>query len=148
LESQQLHSKGRKGRRGKLSLNWDITKCADSDSLVTEDEWPTTHRLIFRLMAIGMNGLKDEADVKEAFIRIKLDDRFYNEYDGEETFTVSDLRKRIGINTNVRTETRLQWWKRLLDYYGRTAESGYRNEVRKIREAAEQEKEKETSDVS
>lgn len=94
-----------------MSLDYDLTKC--DKSVMSDEEWPTTHNLIWLTMAVGIGDLS-EKNAPEFYARVKV----LEKVDGkEEFFTPEMIRKRIGMKTNVfPVETRSKWSQRVLRY--------------------------------
>lgn len=101
-----------------MSLDWDMTKCKDTETLKSEENWPTTQAIIFLCMAVGMGKIKDDKDAKEWYLRAK----FYENLKGrvftdEESITLDLVRKYIGLDTNVTFERRPGWCKRISELF-------------------------------
>lgn len=95
-----------------MSLTWDVSRCEDYRSLTTDAEAPITEALIFATMAIGMGELTETnfdkfatrlnvwAEVAGPLVTEATDDGLR-----PVPITVADLRRRIGLRTNVSTMT-------------------------------------------
>ncbi len=107
-----------------MSLNWDLSKAEDWESLKTDEEWPVTQTLIFRTMAVGIGEITEKT-LPEFYARIafleRLNGSFVKAQDDsgawvDRPITVDDIRRRIGLTTNVfPQETRAKWAKRQAD---------------------------------
>ena len=111
-----------------MSLNWDFTKCKDSEALGEAEEWPITHALIWLTMGTGIGDIS-EKNAPEFYARIHLLEeidgkwlRFATHFDAENQadewedrpITPEDVQKRIGLSTNVfPMETRAKWLSRV-----------------------------------
>lgn len=103
-----------------MALTWDVTACEDSESLIGEQEWPITNALVWATISCGMC-LDDPKDFPEFYARLyvveKLTGPMIADGDGKPySITAEDVRKRIGLRTNVGHETRAQWLKRFVGY--------------------------------
>jgi hypothetical protein len=112
-----------------MSLDWNIGKCVDMESLKSEDEWPTTEAFIWSTMSIGMNRITEE-NASEFYARLTMWERLCHgeliqkrnpETKKWEYVRVSydDVKKRIGLYTNASNETRSEWLKRITKYINR-----------------------------
>jgi hypothetical protein len=104
-----------------MALTWDITNVKDWESLKSEEQWPITEAFIHYTMAIGI-GHWTEKRLPEIIVRMRLMglDRFKRgnaDNTGIETFTigVDEIRKYIGLKTNVAYETQSKWLKRMYE---------------------------------
>lgn len=109
-----------------MSLNWDISKVENHDELFvegTEGERVldgVTNAFIWMALATGLgkNWSLDEAFAPEFYARIKLLEKLNGPLlrkDGESYFiTPEDVRRRIGLGTNVSPVTRAAFIKNLV----------------------------------
>jgi hypothetical protein len=92
-----------------MSLNWDITKCADPDHLQSEEQWPITNAMIMATMFTGIGKITEDT-VGEFHARLVL-----GRYWQREPLPYAEVRKYIGLTTNVfPQETRAKWLKRVV----------------------------------
>lgn len=92
-----------------MSLNWDITKCADSEALLSEDQRDTTDAMIWATMFTGI-GTITERNVAEFHARLVVGGYWLGE-----PLPYAEVRKYIGLSTNVfPEETRAKWLKRMI----------------------------------
>lgn len=90
-----------------MSLNWDITRCKDSEELLTEEQYPTTEAMIFATMGTGIGELTDKT-APEFYARLVAS----GYYPG---VTPQIVARYIGLRTNVfPMETRTKWLKRVV----------------------------------
>ena len=85
---------------------------------------PVTNALIWRCMAVGLNGITED-NLVEFAVRCRVVDALHGKplstFDAdkdtyvERGFTMDELRAHIGIRTNVSTEKRASWLKRMVD---------------------------------
>ena len=114
-----------------MSLNWSISDIADWQKVAMREEngaeGSKTEALIFATMSVGLPGITKK-NVDEFFDRIglleKLRGAFINHYveDGSMPgglrqvpyyFTREDIVRRVGLHTNVSSETRAKFLKRV-----------------------------------
>lgn len=117
-----------------MPLTWDLTRCADDDKLISEDEWGVTNTLILMTMSIGIGEIT-EANASEVYARLRFLDRLYgppmrgtNKETGETkdvSFTPEMVRDRIGMRCNVSPETQLAFMKRHLKWFMREGAEEY-----------------------
>jgi hypothetical protein len=90
-----------------LSLNWDITKCADPDALLTDEQYPTTEAMVMFTMGVGIGELTDKT-APEFYARLVASDYWPG-------ITPQIVARYIGLRTNVfPQETRAKWMKRVI----------------------------------
>lgn len=117
-----------------MSLNFDLTAVKERlgeeryEFLTTSPEtrgkenakWhPVTDRLIWWTMALGLNRI-EESNLAEWYFRTaflqKIDGPEFQYNDGRKVYlTKQDIKNHIGLRTNVTTETRAAWLKRVID---------------------------------
>jgi hypothetical protein len=114
------------GERGGLimSLNWDASKCAEKEFILSEhpDGYRVTECIIFSLMDVGMRAIADEADA-EKFVQRTAEiaqarggTMMQQMRDGQiedRAYTLEEVRKRIGLATNVTPMTERQFTAKL-----------------------------------
>ena len=114
-----------------MPLNWNIEKCKDVESIKGEEEWGITQTIIFTTMPVAMGSIT-ESNWKEFLFRVKVIEKMSGAlmnkavsngdpsrpYLPEPTtshipvyFTPKMIKRRIGLHTNVSTETRAAWMK-------------------------------------
>ena len=98
-----------------MSLDWDITKCKDAALIKSEEHWDTTVAIIFETMAVGINQITQDT-VKE--FKLRSDFWHHLKYDPP-LLSTDDIKLRIGLRTNVSTETRNKFIKRHTDAWFR-----------------------------
>ena len=92
-----------------MALNWNIEKCKDYKKLSTNKEWPVTDVLIWGTMLVGLGDIT-EKNYKEFYARFdliqKLQGAMLNK--GKEPYfiTAEDVKRRIGLHTNVSAMSR------------------------------------------
>ena len=118
-----------------MSLNWNVTKCADHEALSTDEQWPITQTRIFATMAVGIGEIRNDDDAAEFFARLSLldslDGPFLVDGKGKRSEITPDMvRRYVGLSTNVfPRESRAKWLKRIgearLDDSVRTAKRSW-----------------------
>jgi len=110
-----------------MSLNWSITDVKDWQSINTEGREATvTNTLIWATLTVGLPGITSK-NVDEFCWRIGIieqhDGAFLQRHNGERyeevPLTREDITRRIGLSTNVSTESRTVWLNRQLKRWAR-----------------------------
>lgn len=109
-----------------MALSWDITACRNHEELWSDENKSITEQLIWLMMATGIGEItvKNYADVHARIKVLEAMDGAYinkvehNLFNGEDTvvpyfYTVEDISRRIGINSNVTNEKFPTWFKRI-----------------------------------
>jgi len=91
-----------------MSLDWDVSKCENSDELTAGDQWEFTQAMVFATIGVGI-GAVTEANWQEFYARMKL-----GYYWNDAEITPDVVRRYIGMRTNVSFETRAKWLKRVM----------------------------------
>lgn len=102
-----------------MSLDFDFTGIRDWEELHSdEDQLGISHGLVWGALATGI-GTLTEQNVPEYYARIKvleqLGTHLLSSSEGPYAITVQDVRRRVGLRTNVfPEESRAKWVKRTL----------------------------------
>jgi len=103
----------------KMSLNWDITNCNNWNDLKSDKEWGITNALIWGTMYVDMGEITQENCV-EFYARMKAIEVTFGAIcsspDGDYFITIEDVKKRIGLTSNVATKTAGQFFKKLKEH--------------------------------
>ena len=99
-----------------MALHWNLEKCKDLEEIKGEKEWGITECIIWTTMPAAMGSIT-ESNWKEFLFRVKVIEKLsgslLNKHgeNGVEPvyFTPEMVKKRIGLYTNVSTETRAAW---------------------------------------
>lgn len=91
-----------------MSLDWGIEKCRDWKELKSDTEWPITEAMIFECMSVGIGAIT-EKNWRTFYARSMIFRRLI----GAEEFKPSDVRRRIGLHTNVSNESKTRWFERI-----------------------------------
>ena len=103
-----------------MSLNWDMTKC--DESVKTEENWPVTNGIIWATMSLGM-GTIDESTIYEFCVRLAIWQKMFSPFlyqdygDGNRKprpIVYEDVVLRMGLSTNVGTESKAKWKNRMM----------------------------------
>ena len=100
-----------------MALAWDVTKChKEGFDPIDEENWPTTHAMIWYMMTIGFMQITED-NWKKVYARLLLWQRLFD----AEGFKVTPqiVYDRIGLSTNCNNETDAQWRKRIFDIFMR-----------------------------
>jgi len=103
-----------------MPLTWSLDKCKDKEVLESDEMWPATWAVIYTSMATGISEVT-KRNVKELWIRYEM----YAlsgaplisvpEKDGKrQQIKLSDLKRFIGLTTNVNNKTRSKLHKDLI----------------------------------
>ncbi len=103
-----------------MSLDWDVRSCAEKDFILSDDPegYRVTEAIIFSLMDVGMRALTSEADAEEfvrrtAVIADRRGGTMLQQMRGGEVvdqeYTLEQVRRRIGLTTNVGPMNRRQF---------------------------------------
>jgi hypothetical protein len=141
-----------------MALHWNVSKVADGDSVCWETAEadipmrgiekgkqylaPVTNALIWSTIAVGLGSIT--AENAELFAdRLTLWERVFgtmlSNADGSVPLTEADVRRHIGLSTNVSKETDAQWAKKLVETWRRNRAYDREAEARKAREAEKRE---------
>lgn len=105
-----------------MSLDWNASKVPNID-WDNEDEKDRAGKFVFLLMFIGIGSVKED-NVAEVIIRSKIHEALFgpiysyiDEATGVRTnaYDAEFIRKMIGYTSNVSTEPRARWLKRMVD---------------------------------
>lgn len=127
-----------------MSLSWNVENVKDHKEVCYDDTGslsPVTELLIFTTMHVGLGSIT-EKNADEFYARMlivhKLHDIGIMIPDGTEQLKPEDIRKHIGLYTNVSNETRAQWTKRMFNDKNTsiTADNArhYRREIKRLEE--------------
>lgn len=89
-----------------MSLNWDATKAEHWEEL----DWDKKESLVFATMAVDMGEIT-EKNYEEFFKRYAM---FCSAADQQRYLTLEDVKRGIGLHTNVSTTTPAAFRKRLV----------------------------------
>ena len=104
-----------------MALHTNISNCVNYEELNTEANYPTTERIYFVTMVTDLGEIT-ATNYGEFYARVKV----YAQITGDDTITLEDVKRRIGLSTNVSNTTTNQFLKRMTelgkrDHYNTTA---------------------------
>lgn len=96
-----------------MSLNWNISKCKDWKRLADKKGWPVTDKLVWATMAVGMGEIT-ERNYEEFYRRLHIIEQnngtFFLQHNGQPRYiTLAEVKRRIGLYTNVGTITKAKF---------------------------------------
>jgi hypothetical protein len=95
-----------------MSLNWDITAIRHWKAVTGEDQWPVTDALIIMTIPVKM-GIITARNWEDFFDRLdtlqREDGSVLRCGDEDYFITREDVRRRIGLKTNMDTVSRRTW---------------------------------------
>jgi hypothetical protein len=115
-----------------MSLYWDVSNVTDYENVCFEQREdgryvrPVTNAIVMTTMAIDMSGIVTE-NVEEFAWRMDLYQRMFGgllvEADDngfhERFITTEEVRAHLGLHTNVATQSRASWLKRMAELHHR-----------------------------
>lgn len=103
-----------------MALNWNLSKCADHEELMTDATWRITDIMIWATMFVGIPEIT-ESNYKEFYARLSLIERlngtFLNLNGSPRYITLEEVERRVGLSTNAGTITRAQFTKQKVGNY-------------------------------
>jgi hypothetical protein len=136
-----------------MSLDWNLEKIADREAVCyVEDEQaaargeenrfrlnPVTDAIIWKTMSVGMGQITVK-NFEEFFVRAKMSEAVFGSSmtDGhgmDVGLTREDIRRHIGLSTNVSGMTEAQFARRLTDYMRKEAQAEERRQAREADDA-------------
>ena len=103
-----------------MALHTNISNCVNWEELNTDENYPLTQKIYFVTMVTDLGQITD-TNYGEFYARIKV----YAAITGDDDITLQDVKRRIGLTTNVSNTTTAQFLKRMSemaqrDYYNTT----------------------------
>jgi hypothetical protein len=104
-----------------MALTADISNCINWQELITETNYPMTERLYFVTLVTDLGEIT-ESNFGEFYARVKV----YESIIDDNYITLADIKRRIGLTTNVSNCTTAQFLKRMTElgkikHYNKTA---------------------------
>lgn len=104
-----------------MALHTNITNCVNWEELNTDANYPMTERIYFVTLVTDLGEIT-ESNYGEFYARTKV----YGLITGDYSITLEDVKRRIGLTTNVSNRTTAQFLKRMAqlgqqDHYNTTA---------------------------
>lgn len=91
-----------------MALTTNIGNCVNWEELNTDANYPTTERIYFLTLVTDLGEITN-TNYGEFYARIKV----YEAIVGEDLITLADIKRRIGLETNVSNRTSAQFLKRM-----------------------------------
>lgn len=118
-----------------MPLTWDVTEIKDYETVTTHpnkpDEWhPVTQALIWLALACDFGSIT-EKNWQEVYIRIHMQENANGPMRTETYITPDDVRRHIGLRTNVSTTTMNQYRIKLAKFLEREAQHALRQFLEK-----------------
>ena len=124
-----------------MALNTSIINCVNYEELNNVDNYPKTEAIYFVTLVTDLGEITDK-NFGEFYARIKV----YGLISGYTDITLEDVKRRIGLTTNVSNRTTLQFFKRMEELTVRY-NSATKNEIKAAYYNALTEAEKETANA-
>ena len=110
-----------------MALTTNIGNCVNWEELNTDANYPTTERIYFVTMVTDLGEIT-ATNYGEFYARVKV----YAHITGDDSITLEDVKRRIGLTTNVANTTSAQFLKRMTELGQR---NGYKATVNQIKAA-------------
>lgn len=91
-----------------MALRTDISKCTNWEELITDGNYRLTESIYFVTLVTDLGEIT-ESNYGEFYARCKV----YSLVSGDFEITLEDIKRRIGLTTNVSNRTSLQFLKRM-----------------------------------
>jgi hypothetical protein len=122
-----------------MALHTNISNCVNYEELNTEANYPTTERIYFVTLVTDLGEIT-ESNFGEFYARVKV----YEAITGDNSITLADIKRRIGLSTNVSNRTTAQFLKRMSELAQRKEYNSTPNQIKAAYYNALVEAEKET----
>jgi len=122
-----------------MALTADISNCINWEELITETTYPMTERLYFVTLVTDLGEIT-ESNFGEFYARVKV----YEAITGDDYITLADIKRRIGLTTNVSNRTSAQFLKRMTELGNSNHYNTSANQIKAAYYSALVEAEKET----
>ena len=104
-----------------MPLTWDIQKVENWEEVSEGDEWKKTEGIIWSTLLIHLGEITEKN-----YVEFYTRGTFVHPNVFGETISLSDIKRRVGLHTNVSKKTQIQFarsvFKSQLDYYTRNEE--------------------------
>jgi hypothetical protein len=121
-----------------MALHTNISNCTNWEELNTDANYPMTERIYFVTLVTDLGEITD-TNYGEFYARTKV----YGLITGDNSITLEDVKRRIGLTTNVSNRTTSQFLKRMSDLAQRDY-TATQNQIKAVYYSALVEAEKET----
>jgi hypothetical protein len=93
-----------------MALHTNISNCVNYEELNTDANYPMTERIYFVTLVTDLGEITD-TNYGEFYARVKV----YEVITGDDYITLADIKRRIGLTTNVSNRTSAQFLKRMTE---------------------------------
>jgi hypothetical protein len=121
-----------------MALTTNIGNCVNWEELNTEANYPMTERIYFVTLVTDLGEIT-ESNFGEFYARVKV----YEAITGDNLITLADVKRRIGLTTNVSNRTSAQFLKRMSEL-PKSYNAISNNQIKAVYYSALTEAEKET----
>jgi hypothetical protein len=121
-----------------MALHTNIGNCVNWEELNTDANYPMTERIYFVTLVTDLGEITD-TNYGEFYARTKV----YGLITGDNSITLEDVKRRIGLTTNVSNRTTAQFLKRMSELAQREYQAT-QNQIKAVYYSALVEAEKET----
>ena len=125
-----------------MALHTNITNCVNWEELNTDANYPMTERIYFVTMVTDLGEIT-ATNYGEFYARVKV----YAQITGDDTITLEDVKRRIGLSTNVSNTTSNQFLKRMTELGQRNGYKATTNQIKAAYYTALTETEKELTNA-
>lgn len=122
-----------------MALHTNISNCLNWEELNTEANYPMTERIYFVTLVTDLGEIT-ESNYGEFYARVKV----YELITGDDYITLEDIKRRIGLTTNVSNRTSAQFLKRMTELGSSNHYNATANQIKAAYYNALVEAEKET----
>jgi hypothetical protein len=125
-----------------MALHTNISNCVNWEELITDANYPTTERIYFVTMVTDLGEIT-ATNYGEFYARVKV----YAHITGDDSITLEDVKRRIGLTTNVSNTTSAQFLKRMTELGQRNGYKATVNQIKAVYYTALTETEKELTNA-
>ena len=125
-----------------MALHTNISNCVNYEELNTDANYPTTERIYFVTMVTDLGEIT-ATNYGEFYARVKV----YAHITGDDSITLEDVKRRIGLSTNVSNTTSAQFLKRMTELGQRNGYTATANQIKAAYYTALTETEKEMANA-
>lgn len=125
-----------------MALTTDISNCVNWEELNTDANYPMTERIYFVTLVTDLGAIT-ESNFGEFYARVKV----YEAITGDDYIKLEDVKRRIGLRTNVSNTTSAQFLKRMCQLITRADYTATENQIKAAYYSALVEAEKEMANA-
>lgn len=93
-----------------MALHTNISNCVNYEELNSDANYPMTHNIYFVTLVTDLGEIT-ESNYGEFYARVRV----YAQITGDFSITLADIKRRIGLTTNVSNRTTAQFLKRMTE---------------------------------